>query len=58
MPSRQRWSKGHKARGQEHPKNPRPWSRIHLPRTDILEAKGKNDRGKGQEHNVEVFLKK
>ena len=33
----QRWSRGHKARGQEHKKNPRP--RTAFPRTEPLEAK-------------------
>ena len=39
----QRWSRGHKARGQGqgHKKNPRP-------RTDTLEAKDRNARGQGQ----------
>ena len=41
----QRWSRGHKARGQGqgHKKNPRP--RTAFPRTDTLEAKDKNARG-------------
>ena len=40
----QRWSRGHKARGQgqRHKKNPRP-----RPRTDTLEAKDRNARGQG-----------
>ena len=44
----QRWSRGHKARGQGqgHKKNPRP--RTAFPRTDTLEAKDKNARGQGQ----------
>ena len=46
----QRWSRGHKARGQgqgqEHKKNPRP--RTAFPRTDTLEAKDRNARGQGQ----------
>ena len=39
----QRWSRGHKARGQGqvHKKNPRP-------RTEPLEAKDRNVRGQGQ----------
>ena len=43
----QRWSRGHKARGQgqEHKKNPRP--RTAFPRTDTLEAKDRNARGQG-----------
>ena len=44
----QRWSRGHKARGQGqgHKKNPRP--RTAFPRTDTIEAKDRNARGKGQ----------
>ena len=44
----QRWSRRHKARGQGqgHKKNPRP--RTAFPRTDTLEAKGRNARGQGQ----------
>ena len=44
----QRWSQGHKARGQGkgHKKNPRP--RTAFPRTDTLEAKDRNARGQGQ----------
>ena len=45
---RQRWSRGHKARGQEHKKNPRPRPRTAFPRTDTLEAKDRNARGQGQ----------
>ena len=41
----QRWSRGHKARGQGHKKNPRP--RTAFPRTDTLEAKDRNARGQG-----------
>ena len=44
----QRWSRGHKARGQGHKKNPRP--RTAFPRTDTLEAKDRNARGQGQGH--------
>ena len=46
--SSQRWSRGHKARGQGqgHKKNPR--SRTAFPRTDTLEAKDRNARGQGQ----------
>ena len=38
---KQRWSPGHKARGQDqgHKKNPRPRPRTAFPRTDPLEAK-------------------
>ena len=44
----QRWSRGHKARGQGqgHKKNPR--SRTAFPRTDTLEAEDRNARGQGQ----------
>ena len=52
----QRWSRGHKARGQGrgqgqgqgHKKNPRPRPRTAFPRTDTLEAKDRNARGRGQ----------
>ena len=46
----QRWSRGHKARGQGqgHKKNPRPRPRTAFPRTDTLEAKYRNARGQGQ----------
>ena len=48
----QRWSRGHKARGQGqgHKKNPRPRPRPRtaFPRTDTLEAKDRNARGHGQ----------
>ena len=49
---RQRWSRGHKARGQGqgHKKNPRPRPRTAFPRTDTLEAKDRNARGQGQGH--------
>ena len=52
--SLQRWSRGHKARGQGqdqgHKKNPRPRPRPRtaFPRTDTLEAKDRNARGQGQ----------
>ena len=52
--SNQRWSRGHKARGQGqgqgHKKNPRPRPRPRtaFPRTDTLEAKDRNARGQGQ----------
>ena len=52
MGSQQRWSRGHKARGQSqgpgHKKNPRPRPRTAFPRTDTLEAKDRNARGQGQ----------
>ena len=48
----QRWSRGHKARGQGqgHKRNPRPRPRPRtaFPRTDTLEAKDRNARGQGQ----------
>ena len=46
----QRWSRGHKARGQGqgHKKNQRPRPRTAFPRTDTLEAKDRNARGQGQ----------
>ena len=46
----QRWSRGHKARGQGqgHKKNPRPRPRTAFTRTDTLEAKDRNARGQGQ----------
>ena len=53
-PLTQRWSRGHKARGQGqgqgHKKNPRPRPRPRtaFPRTDTLEAKDRNARGQGQ----------
>ena len=52
MYNQQRWSRGHKARGQGqgqgHKKNPRPRPRTAFPRTDTLEAKDRNARGQGQ----------
>ena len=52
MHTYQRWSRGHKARGQGqgqgHKKNPRPRPRTAFPRTDTLEAKDRNARGQGQ----------
>ena len=46
----QRWSRGHKARGQGqgHKKNLRPRPRTAFPRTDTLEAKDRNARSQGQ----------
>ena len=56
----QRWSRGHKARGQGrgHKKNPRP--RTAFPRTDPLEAKDRNARGQGQRPRThpQVFSEK
>ena len=51
----QRWSRGHKARGQGqgHKKNPRPRPRTAFPRTDPLEAKAKD-----QGHSRKCFQKK
>ena len=60
----QRWSRGHKARGQGqgqgHKKNPRPRPRTALPRTEPLEAKDRNARGQGQgpRTQAQVFSKK
>ena len=54
--AQQRWSRGHKARGQGHKKNPRP--RTALPRTDTLEAKDRNTRGQGPRIQPQVFSKK
>ena len=64
----QRWSRGHKARGQGqghkkirgqgHKKNPKP--RTAFPRTDPLEAKDRNARGQGQgsRTQAQVFSEK
>ena len=57
-PSQQRWSRGHKARGQGHKKNPRPRPRTAFPRTDTLEAKDRNARGQGQGHKRKCSPKK
>ena len=62
----QRWSRGHKARGQGqgqgHKKNPRPRPRPRtaFPRTEPLEAKDRNARGQGQGPRTQpqVFSKK
>ena len=58
----QRWSRGHKARGQGHKKIPRPRSRPRtvFPRTDPLEAKDRNARGQvqGPRTQPQVFSKK
>ena len=53
----QRWSRGHKARGQgqEHKQNPRP--RTAFPRTDPLEAKDRNAQGQGPRTQPQVFSK-
>ena len=64
----QRWSRGHKARGQGqghkkirgqgHKKNPKP--RTAFPRTDTLEAKDRNVWGQGQgpRTQAQVFSEK
>ena len=46
----QRWSRGHKARGQgqRHTKNPTLRPRTTLSRADPFEAKDRNARGQGQ----------
>ena len=60
----QRWSRGHKARGQGqgHKKNPRPRPRPRtaFPRTEPLEAKDRYARGQGQGPRTQpqVFSKK
>ena len=58
--SHQRWSRGHKVRGQGHKKNPRPRPRTAFPRTEPLEAKDRNARGQGQgpRTQAQVFSKK
>ena len=60
---KQRWSRGHKARGQGqgHKKNPRPRPRTALPRTDPLEAKAgmlEANKVKDQGHRREWSQKK
>ena len=54
----QRWSRGHKARGQGqgqgHKKKPRPRPRTAFPRTDTLEAKDRNAQGQGQGPRTQV----
>ena len=65
-PIYQRWSRGHKARGQGqgqgHKKNPRPRPRPRtaFSRTDTLEAKDRNARGQGQgpRTQAQVFSEK
>ena len=58
--TKQRWSRGHKARGQgqRHKKNPRPRPRTAFPRRDTLEAKDRNARGQGQGHKRKSSPKK
>ena len=57
---KQRWSRGHKARGQGqgYKKNPRPRPRTAVPRTDTLEAKDRNARGQGPRTQAQVLSKK
>ena len=57
-PVYQRWSRGHKARGQGHKKNPRPRPRTAFSRTDPLEAKDRNAPGQGPRTLPQVFSKK
>ena len=56
----QRWSRGHKARGQgkDTKKQPRPRPRNVLPRTDPLEAKDRNAQGQGPRTQAQVLSKK
>ena len=58
----QRWSRGHKARGQGqgqgHKKNPRSRPTTAFPRTDTLEAKDRNARGQGPRTQAQVLSKK
>ena len=56
----QRWSRGHKARGQGqgHKKNPRPTPRTVFPRTDTLEAKDRNALGQGHKRKCSPKKKK
>ena len=58
--SEQRWSRGHKVRGQGHKKKTGPRPRTAFPRTDPLEAKDRNARGQGQGPKTQPqrFLKK
>ena len=52
----QRWSRGHKARGQGqgHKKNTRLRPRTALPGTDPLEAKDRYARGQGPEPRTQA----
>ena len=56
----QRWSRGHKARGQGHKKNPRPRpfreQTLSRPRTGMLEAKAK-DQGQKKKRSSQKFFK-
>ena len=51
----QRWSRGHKAQGQGHKKNPRP--RTAVSRTHALEAKDRIARSQGPRTQSQVFSK-
>ena len=55
----QRWSRGHKARGQcqGYKKNTRPRPKTAFPRTDPLEAKDRNARGQGPRKQAQVLSK-
>ena len=48
-----RWSRGHKARGQGHTKNPRPMPRTSLSEDRPLEAREKDARGQGPRTQLE-----
>ena len=55
----QRWSRGHKARGQCQGQGlKKSEAKAAFPRTDPLEAKGKNARGQGPRTQPQVFSKK
>ena len=51
----QRWSRGHKAQGQGHKKNPRP--RTAVSRTHALEAEDRIARSQGPRTQSQVFSK-
>ena len=51
-------TQGSRPRGQGHKKNPRPRPRTAFPRTDTLEAKGRNARGQGPRTQAQVLSKK
>ena len=52
----QKWSRGHKARGQGQGHRPSP--RTAFPRTGTLEAKDRNARGQGPRTQAQVLSKK
>ena len=54
----QRWSRGHKTRGQGHKENPRLRSRTDFPWIEPLEAKDRNAQGQGPRTQRASFLKK